>query len=322
MANRNHSILTHLLAAIAGVAISYAALTLTADNSQYHEKITTLENKILDLELLQAQNQVLLAQKEEALKNARWSALDSFVANSNSETAVPAQPVPGDRVRPDATLVNTAPDLGEKLNEVDQKLRALSGSSEQDARSFAERIDGLLLADPSTENIVVATKGLLDYAKNPDILSDQALDMLYNNQNNPDLKRVAAQVLSMRGDNRLIERQVNELQASLRSENPAERRKALTNLSKTHHALAANAVAPLLQDSDTEVKLYALLALRATGNQRHVYLAEALVNHPDASVSWLARDVVANLQNLSDKARTQLNSSDIEAELPALVVPE
>lgn len=320
MNNRNHSLSTHLLAAIAGVGISYAVMTAIADNSQ--EKITTLENKIIDLEFSLAQQEALVAQKEEALKQARWAALDSFVKqNSNTDAATNAHAITaGEGVRADAALKNIDPDIVEKLNEVDKKRRALSGSSEQDSRSFAERIDALLLADPSTENIVVASKGMVDLAGNPDLLPNQALDMLYSGQNSPDLKRVAAQVLSMRGDNRLIEQQVNEVRDSLNSENPAERRKALTSLGKTHHALAANAVAPLLQDANTEVKLDALLALRATGNQQHVHLAEALVNHPDASVSWLAKDVVATLQNLSAKARTQLTSADIEAELPALAL--
>jgi hypothetical protein len=46
-----------------------------------------------------------------------------------------------------------------------------------------------------------------------------------------------------------------------------------------------------------------------------------LLNHPDPSVSWLANDVINNLQNLSSKARTRLNSTDIAAELPPLVTP-
>jgi hypothetical protein len=320
MINRNHSLSTHLLAAIAGVGISYGVMTAIADNSQ--EKITTLENKILDLEFLLAQQEALIAQKEQALKQARWAALDSFVKqNSNVDASTNTHSITaGENVRAEVALENTDPDIVEKLNELDKKRRALSGSSEQDSRSFAERIDGLLRADSSAENILVVTKGMVDLARNQEVLPNQALDMLYSNQKNPDLKRVAAQVLSMRGDNRLIEQQVNDMSASLRSENPAERRKALTSLGKTHHAIAADAVAPLLQDANTEVTLDALLALRTTGNQQHVHLVEALVNHPDASVSWLAKEVTAELQNLSAKARTQLTSADIEAELPALAL--
>ena len=323
MSNNSRPIPHYLLAAISGAVMCYAAIALTTDNSLQSEKIIALENKILDLELVLAQKDVEISRKDDALKNARWLALDSLVnkndgAHSVTQSQQAQSSALGDDpfVTANALVVNA-----EKLNLLDQKLRALSASSAQDPRSFAEKIDALLQDDSSAENIAVATKGLLELAENPEILPDQALDMLYSNQANPDVKRVAAQVLSMRGDNRLIEKQVNEAQASLHSDNVTERQQALIALGKTRHASAANVIAPLLQDSDTAVKLEALLALRATGNQQHVYMVEALVNHPDASVSWLARDVVNNLQNLSDKARTQLSSADINAELPVLQMP-
>jgi hypothetical protein len=52
-----------------------------------------------------------------------------------------------------------------------------------------------------------------------------------------------------------------------------------------------------------------------------VYLVQALVNHPDESVSWLAKDVISDLQVLSDRARTQIASTDIVAELPVAEAP-
>lgn len=321
MNNTKNSVMYHFLALIIGAGATYAVMMLGSNQILYLEKITALENKILALELSLSQKDAALFQKEEALKNAHWLALDSFVqhnAGTDAATAMPAGEQSQENIGNKSAAAQTAQSRAEKLNELDQKLRALSGSSELDPRSFAEKIDALLLSDAKNENIVMATKGMLDLAGNADVLPDQALDMLYSNQDNPDLKRVAAQVLSMRGDNRLIERQVNEAQAGLHSDTPAERQKALIALGKTRHASAANAIAPLLQDGDNAVKLDALLALRATGNQRHVYLAEALVNHPDSAVSWLARDVVSDLQNLSDKARTRLSSADINAELPML----
>ncbi|WP_082191349.1 HEAT repeat domain-containing protein [Cellvibrio sp. pealriver] len=323
MRNNSRPIPHYLLAAISGAVMCYAAIALTTDNSLQSEKIIALENKILDLELVLAQKDLEISRKDDALKNARWLALDSLVnKNDGAHSVAQSQQAQSAALGDDPSgTVNALVVNAEKLNALDQKLRALSASSEQDPRSFAEKIDVLLQGDASAENIAVATKGLLELAGNPEILPDQALDMLYSNQANPDIKRVAAQVLSMRGDNRLIEKQVNEAQASLHSDNVTERQQALIALGKTRHASAANVIAPLLQDSDTAVKLEALLALRATGNQQHVYMVEALVNHPDTSVSWLARDVVTNLQNLSDKARTQLSSADINAELPVLQMP-
>ncbi|WP_331345332.1 HEAT repeat domain-containing protein [Cellvibrio sp. UBA7661] len=323
MSNTSRSIPNYLFAAITGAVMCYAAIALTTDDASQSEKIQALENKMLDLELVLAQKEVEIARKDEALKNARWLALDSLVKkNGGADSVTQSVQEQSAGLGDDQSVIpGTLLGNAEKLNELDQKLRALSASSAQDSRSFAEKIDALLQDDSSAENIAIATKGLLELAENPVILPDQALDMLYSNQTNPDVKRVVAQVLSMRGDNRLIEKQVNEAQVNLHSDNPAERQQALIALGKTHHASAANAIAPLLQDSDPAVKLDALLALRSTGNQRHVYLAEALVDHPDASVSWLARDVVSNLQNLSDKARTQLSSADINAELPVLNMP-
>ena len=158
-------------------------------------------------------------------------------------------------------------------------------------------------------------------AENPTILPDYALSALYHNQTNPDIKRVAAQVMSLRGDNTLIEKQITDAQAGLNSPNPETRQKTLVELAKTRYHSAADAIAPLLQDKDIGVKLDALLALRATGNESHVYLVQSLVNHPDESVSWLAKDVISDLQNLSDRARTQIASTDIVAELPVAEAP-
>ena len=54
-----------LLPALIGAAITYGALSLSDDDSQKSEQMAALENRILDLELL-------LAQKEEALADARF----------------------------------------------------------------------------------------------------------------------------------------------------------------------------------------------------------------------------------------------------------
>ena len=89
-------------------------------------------------------------------------------------------------------------------------------------------------------------------------------------------------------------------------------------LARTRHASAADEAAPLLRDRDTGVVLDALLALRATGNQRHVRPVEALLAHPDDSVSWLARDVAEELRMLSGQARTRIAEHELAAELPPL----
>lgn len=305
-----------LLSAAIGAALAYTALLLSVDDSAQREQVAALENRILDLELL-------LSQKEDELEDARFFSAGAFAASgqvgdaSRSSTNLPAvmkKNQPDASSGSDQATNTTAPDS-------QQILRDLVTLSDRDQRSFNEKVNDLLAADASKENIAIASKSVFDLADNSEILPDYALESLYQNQTNPDLKRVIAQVMSSRGDNSLLEKQIAKTQASLENTNPAVRQQALIELAKTHYASAANAIVPLLQDDNTEVKLDALLALRATGNQSHIRMVEALVNHPDPAVSWLAKDVINNLQNLSEKARTQLASADIVAELPVIATP-
>jgi hypothetical protein len=202
--------------------------------------------------------------------------------------------------------------------DIEQIRKDLSTRFIGDPRTFGEKLRDFVTENPGQQNIAIACKVVADLAENPDTLTNQELDALYRNQTHPEFKRVIAQVLSLRGDNSLMELQINEAQPALRSNNPAERRKMLVELTKTHYAGVADAIAPLVQDDDTNIKLDALLALRATGNESHIRYVENLVDHPDQSVSWLANDVINTLQNLSSKARTKLTSADIAAELPPI----
>lgn len=302
-----------LLPALIGAAVTYGALTLTADDSPQREQTAALENRILELELL-------LTKKERELASVRAFAF-GFEQSSNTNGAGDSAPATNSQKNLSAEINNDAQAMQEAVADNDQKVKALSTTSDRDPRSFADKVNDLLAMEPSQENIAIASKSVFEMADNRESLPDRALENLYQQQTNPDLKRVIAQVMSTRGDNSLIEKQIGDAQTDLKNTNPAVRQKALVELAKTHHASAATAIAPLLQDSDTGVKLDALLALRATGNQSHIRLVEALVNHPDPSVSWLANDVISNLQNLSDKARTQIANADIVAELPVLVAP-
>ncbi|TWT19074.1 hypothetical protein FQY83_11935 [Luteimonas marina] len=205
--------------------------------------------------------------------------------------------------------------------DADQLLKDLLTLAWNDRRSFAEKLDDFLAEHPGRDGIAIASKGVFDLGDNRDVLSDSALESLYLDQQDPALKRVLAQVASMRGDNGLIELHIAQAAAGLRSNVPAERQQALVELSRTRHVAAADLAAPLLRDPDTGVVLDALLALRATGNQRHVRLAERLLDHPDESVRWLAMDVVTDLQMLSDQARTRIADNELAAELPPLPLP-
>lgn len=299
-----------LLPAFVGAALTYVIVTMTNHESNQGEYIGALENRISDLESLLAQR--------DGNTDKRYFSADTFTQKISGKTknvfAATAKNTSAEAINNEQTNSGGVADSK-------QLLRDLATRSDLDPRSFSEKANALLANNSSKENAVIISNGIVDMAENREILPDYELELLYQNQNDPDIKRVAAQVLSTRGDNRLLEKQIADAQTSLKSDDPAERQKALVELAKTRYANAANVIAPLLQDENNSVKLDALLALRATGNQSHTRLVEALVNDPDPAVSWLAKDVIKNLENLSERARTQLASADIIAELPVIAAP-
>ncbi len=309
-----NTIRNFFIPALAGALITYTAVALLDDNghqqAQLRQQVTTLENRILELESS-------LAQKDEALNRARAFARFEQQLPGVLESLEQAPTTPNNGP---ISLDEAAIQAATSEQTAEQKVRDLSTNSERDPRPFSQKVQDLLAADASKANIAIASKGIFDMADNRESLPNQELEAVYYGQTDPELKRVAAQTLSLRGDNSLLDKQINDAQPGLRSDDPAQRQRTLVDLAKTRYAGAADLIAPLLEDKDTGVKLDALLALRATGNQRHIHLVEALANHPDPAVSWLAQDVIANLQNLSEKARTRIATSDIGAELPFLGV--
>jgi hypothetical protein len=296
--------------AIVSAAMTYGFIYLTEDISHYQEQIAVLENKINELD-------TLLAQQDKELSRTRSFGLDNTSKKlsaadnhdkllSQSHHKVFEQSAKGS--------THSTP-----LTDTQQALKDLATRNDFNPRSFSDRVTDFLSANPSEDNIAIAAKAVVDMADNKDALPNVELEAVYQKQTDPDLKRVTAQVLSLRGDNSLLEKQISESQAGLKSEDPEIRQQTLVALAKTHYAGAADKIAPLLQDKEIGVKLDALLALRATGNENHVHLVQNLVRHPDPSVSWLANDVINNLQNLSAKARTTLSASEIVAELPPIM---
>ncbi len=303
-----------LLPAFIGAGLTYGAFILNDDDALQREQISSLENRIVDLELL-------LAQKEDALQDARFFAAGTVDSFGQPEFDASATEHSSSEKQTAPELAVNKPALRETEPDSQQLLRDLGTLSDRDPRSFSEKANALLAGNANKDGIAIVSKSVFDLAENREILPDYELESLYQNQSNPDLKRVIAQVMSTRGDNRLLEKQIAKSQANLSSDNPTLRQQALVELGKTRYASAANAIAPLLQDNNTSVKLDALLALKATGNQSHVRQVEALIDHPDPAVSWLAKEVANSLQNLSDKARTQLANADIVAELPVIAAP-
>lgn len=207
-----------------------------------------------------------------------------------------------------------------KAPDIEQIRKDLSTRFIGDPRTFGEKLRDFVAENTHPHTIAIACKVVADLAENPDTLTNQELVSLYDNQTNKEFKRVLAQVLSLRGDNSLMQKLVSEAESALKNQDAAERRKVLLDLAKTHYAGAANAIVSSLHDGDTSVKLDALLALRGTGNESHIRHLEKLTNDTDESVRWLANDAVSHLQNLSTKARTKLTTADIASELPLIPV--
>lgn len=295
------------LAVLIGAALGYVIQYSNSDDSEQRQKILSLENQIKNTELA-------LAKKQEELINARLIALrqnsKSDLAKANTVTEICKQ------VKESSTKQDAEQITEDVVPSSLPSLKDLETHSVNDQRSFVEKIDELLSGNPTKEKIAIATKGVFDLAGDRENLSDEALQTLYSNQTDSDLKRVLAQVMSLRGNNSLIENHIAETQSHLKSEQPADRQAALQDLAKTHNVTAVNAIAPFLMDQDINVRLDALLALGATGNENHIKLVEKLTKDPDPAVSMLANEVMSNLKNLSSSARTSISSSDIAVELP------
>nr|AQQ74914.1 hypothetical protein [uncultured bacterium] len=293
-----------ILAACLGAAVTYSATHVVTDESSSNRQITKLENRIRDLERA-------LAEKGGALNDSQFVNVDSSDTIAAIANKLGITVNTGEQSGRDAQTATA-------VEGVDQILKDLATLADEDPRSLTEKLNDFLSKNPGKNGVAIVSKSVFDLAENAQVLPTQSLESIYAAQQDRDLRRVVAQVASMRGDNRLLELQITEVQSGLKSTQVSERQKALVELAKTHYAGAANMVVPLLQDDDIGVKLDALLALRATGNQSHLHYVAHLVNHPNDSVSWLAKDVVNNLQRLSDMARTRVMSNDIATELPPI----
>jgi hypothetical protein len=302
-----------LVPALIGAAITYGTLTVTSKDRVQRQQIALLETRVEGLE-------ALLTQKEAALKTA--SPYGTYGMNSvgqNTKTAnKPASTTAIANNQQAEALDHNMEEMVASIPDNDQALKDLMTLFVGDPRSFSEKVNDFITSNPSPESIAIASTSVFNLAENSDVLPDHSLQSIYLDQTDPDLRRVVAQVASLRGDNSLIEMKITETQTNLKSTNPIERQKALVELAKTRYAGATKMIAPMLQDNDIGVKLDALLALRATGNQSHIRLVEDMTNDPNPSISWLAKDVISTLQNLSDTARTKLVSNDIVAELPVI----
>lgn len=296
-----------VFASFIGVALACALGYFILKDMDQNQRIQSMQDTITTL-------QSSLAKKEEELTIARLNARHREMVTRT--TGVDENSDGGIR-----EYTGHAPLVAADAPRSSQMLKDLDSVSDTDSRSYSEKLQDFLSSNPSEEKAAVASRFIFDKARDQQGLPDYALHSIYASQTNADLKRVIAQVLSQRGNGALLNNQIAEAQARLKSEQPRERLEALGHLGKTRTTNAVDAIAPFLQDPDTTVRLAALFALRDTGNQQHAELVESMVDDPDPSVSTLAQDVLSSLKNLSPSARTTYSRSDIEAELPPIANP-
>jgi hypothetical protein len=299
-----------ILIALISAALGYGAHLLFADALSEHEKIVALENTIKNLESA-------LAEKEEQLKALSQPTAPLTVTNNSENAGVRSELTEQDRAGQTAGSDHTQRSTPSSV----EILKDLETTSDSDPRTFSEKLKEFLSTSTHADKTAIASRSIFDMASNRDSLPDYALQSIYNQQADPDLKRVIAQVLSQRGNHLLLDTQIAEAQAQLKSVHATDRQNALNQLAKTRSAKAVDAIAPYLLDADINVKLDALNALRDTGNQKHLSLIETLIHDPDPSVSSLAGDVSSQLKNLSSSARSTPSRTDIEATLPPLASP-
>lgn len=294
-----------LWAALAGAGLSYCA-TYLVNSPDQSQQIAAMQSKI---ENLQGQLAQARANPGNMQSPSVFQVGNNLPAGSSGVIASAKQAKDGK-----SCTTTVDPAVAKSV----QLLRNLEISPANDSRTFVQKINDLLAGNPSREKIAIVTKGIFDLARDREHLPDYTLQSIYDNQTDPDLKRVIAQVLSQRGIDTLLDDQVTEAQAQLKSTQPSERQSALVQLGKLRNVKAANAILPYLNDPDVNVRLDALLALRSTGNESDVSYVDMMRNDPNPAVSSLAADVASDLRDLSTRARTTMSTSDIEAGLPPM----
>lgn len=187
--------------------------------------------------------------------------------------------------------------------------------AETDPAQAATILQHLVEKNPDSRESPLVAHGIYELSKDETNLPDYQLESIYDNQKDRNVQRVSAQVLAQRGDSRLLERYIAESANQLSNENPAERSASLYSLSKTGSKLAANAIVPLLDDQEASIRMDALAALNATGNQSHLDQVTRLLNDPDENVRTLAGNVIENLTNLSENARSTISDEAIAQNL-------
>jgi RNA polymerase-interacting CarD/CdnL/TRCF family regulator len=290
----------------------------TAVACHYYNNISNLndlsaEKKMLQQRVTELEEQVNRLQKKLAVQDLKFSTPNQAALLEKQKPLLEKKkPLSDTNLADDyANRMPRSPDENNYMwqRETMQHLQKLVLTNPAEA---AKLLRDLAEKNRNNRDSLVVARGIYELSKDKTNLPNDLLTSMYQGQVDLEVKRVSAQVLAQRGDSSLLEKYIDEEGAQqLSKDDPMERSAGLYALSQTGNSLAANAIVPLLNDPDDSVRLDALTALKVTGNQSHLSGVKSLLSDPDEEIRALAKDVIDNLSNLSDSARTTVADTDI-----------
>lgn len=164
--------------------------------------------------------------------------------------------------------------------------------------SPAEAVDAirLIMSQAADEQDISLVGSSIRQLVNNQYLLNADLKQFYNS-GDEQLQRAAADALAQRGDDSLQQRYINE-QFAIASQNGNSTKRAeavqkLTAFGRNPYAVSR--ILPMLEDSDSLVRLKAVSALAYTGDDSNIPAVQALLNDGVAAIRQRAEEVIGVL---------------------------
>ena len=164
--------------------------------------------------------------------------------------------------------------------------------SQSEAALFLNTLAMEKVSDPYIAQMVI--RGMLHFQLEKDLLTDDNIKNLYE-LDDPIIKKLAAQIMSDRGDNSLADLYVESFDSGFPSKQPEVRLQTLFEVSALKKFNALPQIKTSLKDPDSAIRLQALNFLGAYGNDMDILAAESLLGDSHPQVRAQAQLVVKNL---------------------------
>ena len=129
----------------------------------------------------------------------------------------------------------------------------------------------------------MAVTGMLQLQSNTDLLTNNDLKNLFQ-LDSKTLKKLAAQILSDRGDTSLANSDSNLFDSDIENENPGVRLQTLFEITSLHKVGALPNIKLSLKDADSSIRLQALNLISVYGSDKDVTSIEPLLMDTNAQV--------------------------------------